>query len=454
MTLLSKVVWHEGMHLAQHHFQTQSRYFEDSIRFALGQLYYKPYGVSACELDANAIANGVVSLVHAQGVMPDGLAFYMPDADAIPDAREIRDVFSPTHDSHLVMLAVPPFVQNGANCDPARAPAHPSSNASRFRLESRSVRDDTTGRDDHVVELGEKNFRLILDSERKSDEVALPIARVHRDGAGRFAYDPKFIPPCLHLAADDSLMATLTRLVQMLDTKSDELSRARQASGRGFAEYAASEVATFWIQHTVNAGVASLRHHLLARDSHPERLFTDLSRLAGALCTFSLDAHPRDLPLYDHDDLGTCFSILEQRIRASLGVIIPSNCVRVMLQREADYFFTGRITDRQCFGKSRWLLGLRANVPDATIIGRVPQLVKVCSKRFTIELVKRARTGLTVEHVPVPPVAVSPRADTHYFALGRAGPCWNDLSDTNEIGVYVPDTFPDAEVELLVVLES
>ena len=450
MTLLSKVVWHEGMHLAQHHFQTQSRYFEDSIRFAVGQLYYKPYGITACEVDANAIANGVVSLVHAQGVMPDGLAFYMPDADAIPDARDIRQVFSPTHDSHLVMLAVPQFVQNGANCDPQRG----SSAQSRFRLETRSVRDDTTGRDDHVVELGEKNFRLILDSERRDDEVALPIARVHRDGAGKFAYDPTFIAPCLHLAASDTLMTTLTRLVQMLDSKSDELSRARQASGRGFAEFAAHEVATFWIQHTVNAGVAALRHHLLARDAHPERLFADLSRLAGALCTFALDAHPRDLPLYDHDDLGTCFSILEQRIRGSLGVIIPSNCVRIPLQRDAEYLFSGKIADRQCFGRARWLLGIRSSAPDATIIGRVPQLVKVCSKRFTIELVRRARSGLTVEHVQVPPVAISPRADTHYFSVGRVEPCWRDVSDTGEIGVYIPDSFPDAEVELLVVLES
>jgi type VI secretion system protein ImpJ len=451
MTLLSKVVWHEGMHLAQHHFQTQSRYFEDSIRFALGQLYYMPYGVTACELDSHAIANGVLSLVHAQGVMPDGLAFYMPDADGLPEARDIRGVFSPTHDSHLVLLAVPAFAQNGANCDPVRGS---NGGASRFQLESRSVRDDTTGRDEHAVELARKNFRLILDSERRDDEVGLPIARVHRDGAGRFAFDPTFIPPCLHLAASETLMTMLGRLVQMLDAKSEELSRARQASGLALAEFAAHEVATFWIQHTVNSSVAALRHHLMARDAHPERLYADLSRLAGALCTFALDAHPRDLPSYDHDDLGTCFTILEQRIRTSLGVIIPSNCVRIPLRREEDYLFSGTITDRQCFGRARWLLALRSSASDATIIGRVPQLVKVCSKRFTVELVRRARTGLTVEHVAVPPVAISPRADTHYFALGRVGPCWKDLSDTNEIGVYVPDTFPDAEAELLVVLES
>jgi hypothetical protein len=38
--------------------------------------------------------------------------------------------------------------------------------------------------------------------------------------------------------------------------------------------------------------------------------------------------------------------------------------------------------------------------------------------------------------------------------VGRVEPCWRDVSDTGEIGVYVPDAFPDAEVELLVVLES
>lgn len=451
MTLLSKVVWHEGMHLAQHHFQTQSRYFEDSVRFALAQLYYKPYGVTACELDPHAITNGVLSLVHAQGVMPDGLAFDMPEADALPEARDIRTVFSPTHDSHVVLLVVPPFVQNGANCDPFQGD---NGRDHRYRLETRSVRDDTTGRDEHAVELGRKNFRLVLDSERGEDQVALPVARVHRDGAGRFAYDASFIPPCLHLAASETLMGILGRLVQMFDAKSDELARARQASGRAMAEYAAHEVATFWIQHTVNSGVATLRHQFMTRDGHPERLFAELSRLAGALCTFALDAHPRDLPLYDHDDLGTCFAELERRIRTSLGVIIPSNCVRVALQRDAEYLFSGKITDRQCFGRARWILGVRSSASDATVIGRVPQLVKVCSRRFTLELVRRARSGLTVEHVPVPPVAISPRADTHYFALGRAGPCWNDVSDTGEIGVYVPDSFPDAEAELLIVLES
>ena len=71
MRLLSHVVWSEGMHLAQHHFQTQGRYFEDLAAFTLSSLFYRGYGFAGLELDAEALLNGTVSISHARGVMPE-----------------------------------------------------------------------------------------------------------------------------------------------------------------------------------------------------------------------------------------------------------------------------------------------------------------------------------------------------------------------------------------------
>src|SRR4051812_31415516 len=102
MRQLSKVVWAEGMHLSQHHFQTQTRYFEDTIHFALSQLFRESLGVAGIELDAEALRNGTVSVLHARGVMPDGLPFNIPHSDPGPAPRAIADVFLPTQDSHLV----------------------------------------------------------------------------------------------------------------------------------------------------------------------------------------------------------------------------------------------------------------------------------------------------------------------------------------------------------------
>src|SRR5882762_3479444 len=102
MRLLSRVVWSEGMYLAPHHFQAQSRYFEDSIHFATANLWNESYGVAAIQMDAEALRSATVSLLHARGLFEDGLAFDMPESDPLPRPRNIGEAFSPTAD-HLII---------------------------------------------------------------------------------------------------------------------------------------------------------------------------------------------------------------------------------------------------------------------------------------------------------------------------------------------------------------
>src|ERR1700693_5800378 len=86
MKLLSRVVWSEGMYLGPHHLQVQGRYFEDSIQFATSSLWFAAYGLAGVELDADALHNGTLSLLHARGIFPDGLPFNMPEGEAPPPA--------------------------------------------------------------------------------------------------------------------------------------------------------------------------------------------------------------------------------------------------------------------------------------------------------------------------------------------------------------------------------
>jgi type VI secretion system protein ImpJ len=79
MKYLSRVVWSEGMYLGPHQFQVQNRYFEDALEFAVSSLWFEPWGLAGCELDTESLRNGTLSLVHARGIFPDGLAFNMPE---------------------------------------------------------------------------------------------------------------------------------------------------------------------------------------------------------------------------------------------------------------------------------------------------------------------------------------------------------------------------------------
>ena len=225
----------------------------------------------------------------------------------------------------------------------------------------------------------------------------------------------------------------------------------RQSTG-GASELASREIASFWLSHAIHSAVAPLRHQLRTRSSHPEQLFTELSRLAGALCTFSLDANPDSLPLYDHTSLDRCFSALDRHIRQHLDVIIPSSCVRIALEPAEQFFYNGVVADRRALGPSHWFLGVRASTSQANVIAGVPRLVKVGSAKHIVMLVQRAFPGLLLEHVVSPPAEISPRLGTQYFAIQRTGPVWDAVANTGEVGVYVPANIPDVELELLVVL--
>jgi type VI secretion system protein ImpJ len=441
--IAAKILWREGMHLAQHHFQSQSRYVEDCIATALSQSFFTPYGLAGCELDKDALRNGTAAVLFARGLMPDGTPFQMPDGDPLPSPRDIRDAFSPASDSHRLLLTLPPYRPTGANL---------GADDARFRAVTQVQRDDLTGSDERQVTLARRNFRLALDAEADADAISLPLAVIRRDGKGGFQYDPDYIPPSLQIGASETLVALVRRIIDVLDARGDAI-----ASNRGSAEpadFATREVANFWLLHAIQSAVAVLRHHAAARHIHPEQLYVELARLSGALCTFALESHPRDLPLYDHEDLAGCLGRLHDHIRAHLELIVPTSLITVPLTLSAPSLHTGPIADARAFGDATWILGIKSSAGAADTIARVPRLVKVCSAKFTLELVKRQFPGLTLSHLPVPPSPVVPRGEMQYFSVTRSGPCWDTLRQTNEIGVYVPDALPNASVELAVILSS
>lgn len=453
----ARVVWREGMHLAPHHFQAQRRHAEETLALAVDALFPYAYGVAALTLDDAALATGLVTLRHARGLLPDGTAFHAPDADPLPPPLAVGDRFSPTRDAHLVHLVLPRWRTDGANVDdPDAEPtefAPDDGAARRYGAVEREVVDEVSGIDAAPVRFAAKRLRLALDAELGPDDVALPIARVRRDGAGHLVYDPTFVPPCLQLAASPRLAALLQALVDLLDAKGAALAATVGAAGAGApSAYAGNEIATRWLLHAVRSAEAPLRHLLQTRRAHPERLWLELGRLAGALCTFSLTATPRDLPAYDHDALADCFGALERHLRAHLDVVVAPRATVVPLTRASDVLHVGTIVDPRAFDPgARWFLAVGSPLGTLETAARVPALAKACASRFVLELVRRAYPGLALEHVPAPPPALAPRADRAYFELALAGPCAQGLRDTREFGVYVPDGIPDATAELVVL---
>ncbi len=451
MKLLSKVVWAEGMYLAPHHFQAQSRYFEESMHFATASLWKDAYGFADRELNADALRNGAVELLHARGMFEDGLVFDMPECDELPEPCKIEDKFPPTADHLTVALAVPRWIADGQNCDLENIP----DGNTRYTRVVEELHDENTGRDDKPVHLGRKNIRLAIEGDDPENALTLPLARVVRDGSGHFTFDPTFIAPCVRLSASESLTSMLQRLVEILEEKSSTVSQEqRQTAGKFQAGMSARHVSQFWFLHAINSSLTPLRHLLLSKHGHPEELFREMARLAGALCTFGLDTHPRSLPAYNHRDPSASFESLDRHIRRLLEIVVPSQAILIPLKPVDRYFYEGEIKDQRCLGRSRWILGIHSAVGEADLIAKTGHLVKVCSAKFVPELVKRALPGLALTHMQVPPSAISVKVENQYFTISRTGPCWEHIMQSRTVGVYVPGELPSPELELVVLLEG
>jgi type VI secretion system protein ImpJ len=451
MKNLSRVVWSEGMYLGPHHFQAQNRYFEDSVHAATVSLSFEPFGLSGYELDTEALRNGTLSVVHARGLFADGLSFNMPEFDELPAARAVADLFPPMQDSLDFFLAVPETHSEGLNCALSEAER---TLPVRYFAEEKPLPDENTGRDVKFIQLGRKNIRLLVAGENVEGVGLLPLGRVRRQGSGQFVFDERFVPPTLQISAALPLMAMLRRLVALLEDKCKTIARPKDLGSTTVSGFSAEGIANAWFLHCINSSLAPLRHLCISKRAHPEELFVEMSRLAGALCTFSLDSHPSTLPLYDHLSLAECFEALDKHIRTHLELIVPSNCVDIALGKGAPYFWEGKILDERTLNRSRWIFGIRSKIGEADLIERTPRLVKVCSRAFVPKLVERALPGLKLTQIPVPPPSLSPKIEYQYFAIDKSGPCWEHMVRSREVGIYVPGELPDPQIELSVILES
>jgi type VI secretion system protein ImpJ len=457
------------MYLAPHHFQAQRRHFDEVVAHTLGALFPYPYGVAALEIDEEALRNGTLAVRQARGILPDGTPFGIPDADAVPAPGALAERASPTRADHLVHLVLPAWRADEPNVDGADGRGNgervagangDARRASRYVAVSHDVVDEVTGGDRAPLSFAAKNLQLLLDDEVGPGDVSLPLARIRRDGSGRFALDPTYVPPCLQVGASPWLLALAQRVVGMLEGKGAALTATLQplaapASGGaagGPSAYAGNDLATRWLLHAVRSAEAPLRHLVQTRRAHPERLWLELARLAGALCTFSLTAQARDLPAYDHDDLGGCFAALERHLRAHLDVVVVPSALVMPLARVDEVLHRVAIADPRCFEPgARWFLAVRATIPAAETAVRVPQLVKVCAERFVLEMVRRGVDGMVLEHLPSPPAAIAPRADTSYFEIALRHACEGPLRQTRALGAYIPDGVPNATAELVVL---
>lgn len=447
MRQLEPVIWTKGTLLNPQHLQVQDRFLEDTLQFQIGALSFRPWGFSRLRIDQQALASGQFAVSEASGIFPDGLLFDVPASDPGPAARSIADAFDPDQEFLDVSLAVPRMRVPGVNVS-----SNGRDSDARYRAEYAMVRDENTGQAEKPVQVARKNLRILFEGESQEGNSALRLARVQRTPAGLYQLAPHFVPPLLDIAASDYLVAIVRRLVEILTARSSSLSGTRRQKNQSLADFTASDIASFWLLYSINSHFPVFRHLFETSGGHPESLYSAMLSLAGCLTTFSLTIHPRDLPDYDHDDLGGCFTALDEKLRLLLETVVPSNFVSLPLKMVQPSIYATALAEDRFLEKTRMYLAITCDISPADVISKAPYLVKICSATHIEHLVRQALPGVPLTHVPSPPSSIPAKLKYQYFSLDQSGPAWEAVSRARNFAAYIPGDLPNAQAELVILL--
>ncbi len=448
MTRYRKVVWNEGMLIGPHHFQQWDNYHEGLLSTRLASLVSYEWGMLDVQFSREAIANGSFELTRCRAVLPDGLWLDVPQTDVAPAARLVETHFGPDEERLDVYLAVPAQRAGAANFQSNGALPSPTI---RYWQDAGAVTDETTGDNERQIALARSNLRLLFGDEVRDGYSAVKIAEVARTATGQLTFSETFVPPALDVAASPWLVNVLRQLIEVLITKSSTLGERRRQRGASLADFNTSEVAVFWLLHTVNSSIPRLAHLFRTRSVHPERLYYEMIELAGGLMTFAIDRHPKDIVAYDHEDLYGTFSRLAADIRDMLETVIPTRCVPIQLDSERESLYTGRVSDDRLLAEADFYLAVRSTAPVADLIRAVPRTVKIASRDVINNIIGSALPGIALSHVPSPPASIPTRVGFQYFALDGSGPIWENIKGAKTIAVYVPDEIPEEKLEMYAI---
>lgn len=444
MSLYSRVVWKDGMFLLPQHFQQEARSIESSARLQL--LGPQPLGWGVIELGLNeaALGEGRLETTRCRAILPDGTAISFPDLDTPPPDLSLQVGASVNRVD--VFLALP-----------VARPKVPVVAATAERRDARYVErpidvpDNQNPDTMQNIDVAEKSLRLLWDPAALSGQVALKITELERDAQGRFVLRRDYVPPCAVVSASPYLVRRVQEVLGRAGSRQEELTAKRRLRGSDVMTFSASDLLSLWLLHTLNLHLFTLRHLVSVPSTHPAQLYAELLRFFGALLTFAPSA-PAEVPAYRHDDLGSCFGDLCDRVQELLTLIVREHYTIIPLKQSRN-LWDGHIADSSLLERAEFYLVATGEI-DRSEFERLPSACKIADSNRVESLARTANPGLEILPVPRPPAAVPVMQNAVYYRLRSEGPLWQEVRRTGQLGIFVPRAAAGLQLELVAVHEG
>jgi type VI secretion system protein ImpJ len=135
-------------------------------------------------------------------------------------------------------------------------------------------------------------------------------------------------------------------------------------------------------------------------------------------------------------------------------LIVPfePNCVSIPLRLVEKSIWTGTVANEDHL-QGTFFLALRSPIGADELINRVPERVKIADPGELQNLIRLALPGVTLRHTQNLPGAIKFNVKNQYFTLAQTGRVWDRITQSHNIGVFIPPEIAEAQPELLAVLQ-
>lgn len=449
-----KILWGEGLFLRPQHFQLQDSYHEQLLNYTIRSTIAHAYGIQSIYFDQTQMSQQILALEKIDMIWQDGEIYRAPSHDLLPEPILLDHLKMQAE--MLVYLALPVIQPNKSNVT-----FENNAQNGRYHSYLHETHDLFTDASPAEITLLRRRaeFKLFelssVPDAQMDGYIYLVIAKVKRKNSGQFELDNSFIPPILHIEACENLINALKRILNVIKAKIKMIQSNNRENEQKLIEFRSGDIVSFWLVNALNTAYASLNHLLLNAQTHPERLYCELLRLAGSLLTFSTAYEIDQLPTYQHLHLQTSFQQLDLILRDLLDTIISNRYISIALKETRPSYWMGSLESDKINRDSRLYLAISSSsMQTHELIQIVPLRFKVGNNVDVEQRVVSALPAIPLHHLIQVPTAIPVRSGVSYFELEPHHELYQRMLEAESICLYVPAGFQDLTIELIAVLNG
>lgn len=422
-----KVVWVEGLLLTQQHLQQWELGMHNRLQRYYHLVAPDHWGLVELEIDRVALLNGRVRLKKCCAIFKSGCYVdYVMQHDEVLS----RDLELAVGAKTRLFLGV----AKNHGVTGVTGYAEPLAPVA-WRGEYKNIADMyDTGRVVEVL-IAKLNLCLLTEEEINTSYDILPIAQVKGVGGSELQLVEAFIPPVMHIRSSTYLCELVQYYIDQLEEKIRLVTAQQECHPKESAKYVL-------LKHTL--------HNLLGRfvllqqnfNFHPCKLFILLISLCSKLSVFNSKVELKQLPNYEHSQLGEKILALHAIAQNLLNLIMPKGFVVVELEQEqeAEQLFAAKNIDAKLLSARLVVLELdfarAATEFNPEIVRQIK--VGVCSR--VKQLINAAIAGVNLQYITSNVDGLIKRDECEYFYLHQEGAFWQQIVEEQSVAVFLPQS--------------